>query len=66
MEDSSWRMFRNDELHSLFSSPNIVRVITRRLRWAEHVAYIGEGRGVSRVLIGSPERKRPLGSHRRT
>jgi hypothetical protein len=50
----------NDELHSLYSSPNIVRVIkSRRMRWAEHVACMGEGRGVYR--FGRPEGKRPLG-----
>jgi hypothetical protein len=44
-EDGSWRKLHNDELHSLYSSPNIVRVIkSRRLRWAGHVACMGEGR----------------------
>jgi hypothetical protein len=52
----------NDELHSLYSSPNIVRVIkSRRMKWAGHVARMGEGRGVYRVLVGRPEGKRPLG-----
>jgi hypothetical protein len=56
----------NDELHSLYSSPNIVRVIkSRKMRWAGHVARIGEGRGVYRVLVGRPESKRPLGRPRR-
>jgi hypothetical protein len=56
----------NDELHSLYSSPNIVRVIkSRRMRWVGHVASMGEGRGVYRVLVGSPEGKRPLGRPRR-
>jgi hypothetical protein len=51
----------NDELHSLYSSTNIVRVIiSRRMRWAGHVACMGEGRGVYGVLIGKPEGKRPL------
>jgi hypothetical protein len=55
----------NDELHSLYSSPNIVRVIkARRLRWAGHVAHMGDGRGVYRVLVGKPEGKRPLGRRR--
>jgi hypothetical protein len=65
-EDRSWRKFRNDELHSLYSSPNIVRVInSRKVRWAGHVARMGEGRGVYRVLFGRPEGKRPLGRPRR-
>jgi hypothetical protein len=56
----------NDELHSLYSSQNIVRVIkSRRMRWAEHVAHVGEGRGVYRVLVERPEGKRPLGRSRR-
>jgi hypothetical protein len=61
-EDGSWRKMHNDELHSLYSSSNIVRVIkSRRMRWAGHVARMGEGRGVYRVLVGRPEGKRPLG-----
>jgi hypothetical protein len=62
----SWRKVHNDELHSLYSSPNIVRVTkSRRMRWAEHVARMGEGRGVHRVLVGRPEVKSPLGRPRR-
>jgi hypothetical protein len=54
----------NDELHSLYSSPNIVRVIkSRKMRWAGHVARM-EGRGVYRLLVGRPEGKRPLGRPR--
>jgi len=61
-EDGSWRKLHNDELHSLYSTPNIVRVIkSRSMRWAEHVARMGEGMGVYRVLDGRPEWKRPLG-----
>jgi hypothetical protein len=64
-EDGSWRKLYNDELHGLYSSLNIVRVIkSRRLRWARHVAHTGEGRVVYRVLIRKPEGKRPLDRHR--
>jgi hypothetical protein len=53
----------NDELHSLYSSLNIVRVM-RKMKWARHVACMGERRGVYRVLIGRPKGKRPLGRPR--
>jgi hypothetical protein len=65
-EDGSWRKLHNDELHSLYSSPNIVRVVkSRRMRWAGHVALMGEGIGVYRVLVERPEGKRQLGRPRR-
>jgi hypothetical protein len=63
--NGSWRKLHNDELHSLYSSSNIVRVTkSRRMRWVGHVARVGEGRGVYRVLVGKPEGKRPLGRPR--
>jgi hypothetical protein len=61
-----WRKLHNEELNDLYSSPNIVRVVkSRRMRWAGHVARMGEHRGVHRVLVGKPEEKRPLGRPRR-
>ena len=61
-----WRKLHNVELSDLCSLPNIVRVVkSRRIRWAGHVARMGEGRGVHWVLVGKPEGKRPLGRPRR-
>jgi len=60
-----WRKLHNDKLRDLYSLPNIVRVIkSRKMRWARHVARMGEGRGVHRALVGKPEGKRPLGRPR--
>ena len=57
-----WRKLHEEELRDLYSLPNIVRVVkSRKMRWAGHVARMGEGRGVHRVLVGKPEGKRPLG-----
>ena len=58
-----WRKLHNEELNdNLYCSPNIVRVIkSRRMSWAGHVARVGEGRDVYRVLVGKPEGKRPFG-----
>jgi len=53
-----WRKLHNEELRDLYSLPNIVRVVkSRRMRWAGHVARMGEGRGVHRVLVGKPEER---------
>ena len=61
-----WRKLHKEELSDLYSLPNIVRVIkSRRMRWAGHVARMGQGRWVYRVLVGKPEGKRPLGRPRR-
>jgi hypothetical protein len=61
-----WRRMHNEELNDLYSSPSIVRVIKlRRIRWAGHVARMGEKRGVYRVLVVKPEGKRPMGRPRR-
>ena len=61
-----WRKLHNEELNDLYCSPNIVQVIkSRRMRWAGHIARIGERRGVYSVLVGNSEGKRTLGSPRR-
>jgi hypothetical protein len=64
-EHGSWRKLHNDELHILYSSPDIKVIKSRRMRWTGHGARMGEGRGVYRVLVGRPEGKRPLGRPRR-
>ena len=61
-----WRKLHNEKLNDLYSLPNIVRVVkSRRVRWAGHVARVGEDRGVHRVLVEKSQGKRPLGRPRR-
>jgi hypothetical protein len=61
-----WRKLHNEELHNLYSSPSIIRMIkSRRVRWTGHVARMGTKRNAYRILVGKPEEKRPLGTPRR-
>jgi hypothetical protein len=61
-----WLKLHNEELHNLYSSPNIIRMIkSRKLRWAGHVVRMGETRNAYRILVGKPEGKRSLGRPRR-
>ena len=60
------RKLHNEELNDLYSSPKFFRVIkSRRMRWAGHVARMGERRSINRFWVGTPEGKRPFGRHRR-
>jgi hypothetical protein len=60
-----WRKLLNEELHNLYSSPSIIRIIkSRKMRWVEHVARMGEKRNVYKLLVGKPEGERPLGRPR--
>jgi hypothetical protein len=60
-----WRRLHNKELYALHSSPSIIQVIkSRRQRWAEHVARMGERRGAYKALVGKPEGRKPLGRPR--
>jgi hypothetical protein len=57
-----WRKLHNEEPHDLYSSPSIIRIMkARRMRWAGHVARMGEKRNAYRLLVGKPEGRRPLG-----
>jgi hypothetical protein len=61
-----WRKLNNEELHTLYSSPSIVRMIkSRGVRWTGHVASMWEKRNAYRILVGKPEGNRPLGRARR-
>jgi hypothetical protein len=60
-----WRKLHNEELHNLYCSPSVIRMIkSRRMRWEGHVAQMGR-RGMHRILVGKPEGKRQLGRPRR-
>jgi hypothetical protein len=60
-----WRKLHNDELHNLYSSPSIIRIIkSTRMRSAVHVARMGEKRNAYMLLMGKPEERRPLGRPR--
>jgi hypothetical protein len=61
-----WRKLHNEELHNLYSSASIIRIIkSRRMRWAGHIGRMGEKKNAYRILVGKPEGKRPLGRPRR-
>jgi hypothetical protein len=60
-----WRKLHNEDLHDLYLSSSILRIIkSRRMRWARHVAQMGKKRNLYRLLVGKPEGKRPLGRPR--
>jgi hypothetical protein len=59
-----WRKVHKEELNNLYFSPNFIRAIKSRTRWAGHVASMVEKRGIYKILVGKPDRKRPLGRPR--
>jgi hypothetical protein len=66
LETGGWRKLHNEELHNLYSSPSIIRVVkSRRMRWARHVARMGEKRSACRILVRKAEGKKPCGRPRR-
>ena len=65
LDGNKYHYVHNEELNDLYSSPNIVQLIkSRGVRWAGHVAHMGEKRGIYRVLVGKPGGKKPLGRPR--
>jgi hypothetical protein len=60
-----WRKLHNEELHNLYFSPNIIRMImSGRMSWAGHVARMGDKRNAYRILVGKPEGRMPPGRPR--
>jgi hypothetical protein len=60
-ETEDWRKLHNEELHNLYSSPNIIRMIkSRRMRWTEHLPRMGEKNNACRILVGKLDGRRPL------
>jgi hypothetical protein len=65
-ETEGWRKLHNEELHNLYASPSIIRMIkSRRMKWVGHVARMGARRNAYRILVGKPEGTRPIGRPKR-
>jgi hypothetical protein len=60
-----WRKLHNEELHDLYSSPSVIRIIKARMKWVGNAARMGEKRNAYRLFVGKPEGGRPLGRPRR-